>query len=178
MVDIRKFWPVAVYAIVVWANTDLITPVAFAMLGSSLWTVSAVAIVATIELVYGFWFWGWVVKQGPAIEALRERRRNAHHRGFSRLVLNGITDWVLEGVLKAYRKVKSPENGIRRHINRWGIIAVWLLGVNPVPGVPTRGPCCAFLGFYGFRKEFYHLMAANLLHVIIVMWGWGWLLGR
>lgn len=177
MADIRKFWPILVYAFAIWANTDVAVPISLGMHGPSAKLAAGITITASVELIYSFWFWGWIVKQVPEIEALRERRRGKVRSGILVSMFHGVTDWVLDGIIRGYQKATHPENGTKRHLDRWGVAAVWVLGVNPIPGLPTRGPCCIFLGFYRRRKEFLHLLVANLVHIFVVFRGWGWLLG-
>ncbi|OGN17371.1 MAG: hypothetical protein A3C88_01965 [Candidatus Yanofskybacteria bacterium RIFCSPHIGHO2_02_FULL_50_12] len=176
--DVRKFWPVVVYAIAIWANTDALIPAGLLWLGPSSELAISVSILATAELVYCYWFWHWVVSQRSEIQSFRDRRCLTIRKGIFSSVLHGIIDWVLDGVLAACRRVTNPSNGTRKHIERWGVGAVWILGLNPVPLVPTRGPCAIFLGFYGLRKEFQHLAVANFIHVILVIYGWSWVFGH
>ncbi len=178
--DVKKFWPIIVYVFATWLNTD-------AMMGASLLKnhgkipsglALAIAALATLELIYSFWFWRWVVSQGPEIQKLRDQRQGVIRKNSFWTFVHGTTNWILDGILAAYRKVTNPENGAKRHIDRWGVLAVWVAGVNPIVGLPTRGPCCIFLGFYGRRREFLHLLAANLTHIFIVKWVMAWLLGH
>lgn len=178
MADVKKFWPVVVYAFVIWLNTDFLIPVGLSLMGPSFLLTIFVLILASGELCYSFWFWRWIVRRGPEIHDLRERRRQKVRKGLFKGAFHGLVDWVLDSILRGYRKVTNPENGTRRHIERWGVLAVWAAGLNPVPGLPTRGPCSIFLGFYGFRKEFVHLLVANSIHVTFVIWGWKQLLGH
>ena len=169
--EVRRFWPVFVYAIVVWANTDVIVAMALLFKVPSDMMLFVIPPLATLELCYSFWFWGWLVQWAGELEKIREARRQLQKEGL-------LDRWVIDGILRVYRKVIHPENGTRRRIEKYGVLAVWAAGLNPVPGLPTRGPCGAFLGVFRSRRLFRHLLVANLIHVVYVICGVSWLLGR
>src|SRR3989344_3563569 len=154
--DVRRFWPVVVYGIVVWANTDVIIPFMLLMGAGPKTLLLTVPFLATLELCYSFWFWGWLVQRAGELEQVREARRQLKKEGL-------LDRWVIDSVLRVYRKVVHPENGTRRRIQKYGLWAVWAAGLNPIPGLPTRGPCGAFLGVFRSRRQFYHLLVANLI---------------
>ncbi len=169
--DARRFWPVVVYGIVVFCNTDAIIALSLLLRIPSDLMLFVIPPAATLELCYSFWFWGWLVQRAGDLEKVREARRQLKKEGL-------LDRWVIDGVLRVYRSVVHPENGTRRRIVKYGVWAVWAAGLNPIPGFPTRGPCGAFLGVFQSRRHFYHLLVANLVHVLYVICGVSWVLGR
>ncbi len=168
-----QYWPILVYGMMLPLNTDAIITIGaifFRIPKEVMWPV--VPPLATAELCYSFWFWGWwVLPQVGQLEKIREARKQLKKRGL-------LDRWVLDGLLSVYYDVVSPENGTRRRIKRWGSVAIWLAGLNPFPWLPTRGACGIVLGALRLKSGFWHLLAANLIHVIGMIYVWDWLLGR
>lgn len=171
MPAIRNFWPVAVYICMVPLNTDAIIPLGLVLGFSQDILLKLVPLLATIELCYCYWFWGWLIQRAGVLEEIRERRRR-HQQ-------DGILDrWFIDGILEMRRKALDPHNGTQKSINKYGVLAVWVFGLNPVPWLPTRAPTAAFLGATRRHREFYHLVVANFIHAASVIWAWGEILGR
>lgn len=167
-----KYWPLLVYGIIVPLNTDAIIPLGLLLKLSRETLLLIVPPLASLELCYGFWFWGWwIVPRIAHLEKVREARRQLQQEGL-------LDRWVIDRVLRVYRRTIDPQNGTRRRIKRWGIAAVWVAGLNPIPALPTRGPCGVVLGAMRLKSGFYHLLVADVIHAIGMIYGWSWLLGR
>ncbi|MEK7138270.1 MAG: hypothetical protein AAB787_02050 [Patescibacteria group bacterium] len=131
----------------------------------------SVPILATLEIYYSFWFWGWLVDCAGDLRKIQETRRELGREGL-------LDRWVVDSILSVYHNVIDPQNTTRRRIHKYGIWAVWIAGLNPIPGLPTRGPCAAFLGVFRSKHKFNHLVLANLIHTIFIVWGWSHFLER
>jgi len=166
-----RFWPIIFYCIVLWCNTDIIIPTFLLMGISKKIMLFTIPLLATIELWYQFFFWGWLVSMIGELESFRKARKELKKEGF-------LDRWVLDGIIRVYGNVINPENCTRRRIKKYGILAVWTAGLNPIPGLPTRGPCAAFLGVFKSKKEFIHLVFANLIHVMYMIYALNWILDR
>ncbi|MEK9157809.1 MAG: hypothetical protein AAB638_01335 [Patescibacteria group bacterium] len=170
MLDVKKLWPLVVYSIMIPLNTDVIIPAGIISGRSQIFLWLYIPILATVEICYSFWFWGWVVRWIVELKKIQETRRELNKAGL-------LDKWVIDSVVNVYHAVMHPENGARKNINRYGVIAVWALGINPILGIPTRTPCAAFLGIFNRKREFYHLVLANLVHVFLVLGVWDYLFG-
>ena len=167
-----RYWPLLVYGIIAPLNTDAIIPLGLLFKVPRETLLLTVPLLASLELCYGFWFWGWwIIPQVPRLEKVREARRELQQEGL-------LDWWVIDRVLRVYHRVIDPHNGTRRRIKRWGIVAVWVAGINPISLIPTRSPCGAVLGTLRLKNGLYHLLAANAIHAVGMIYGWNWLLGR
>ncbi len=166
------YWPLLVYGIIAPLNTDAIIPLGLLFKVPRETLLLTVPLLASLELCYGFWFWGWwIIPQVPHLEKVREARKQLQREGL-------LDRWVIDGVLKVYRRTINPQNSTRRRIQKWGVRAAWVMGLNPIPWLPTRGPCGAALGTLRLKTGLYHLLVANAIHAVGMIYGWNWLLGR
>lgn len=157
-----------------WLNTDLSIPVLrfFFPTGSAIIISAVVLPIATLELCYGYWFWGyWIKRRISELEKIREVRK--------RLCQEGILDrWVLDRILRIYHQTLNPKNKVHHFINRWGISFVWFVAVFLPPGTAARSGCAAVSGLFRQKKNFLHLLFANAVHVLLVVQIWEKILVR
>jgi len=172
-VTFLKFWPLLLYFGMIWLNTDFLIPIV--KVSVSLGPIALALIIiplATVELCYGYWLWGyWLRKRIGELEKFREIRRKLHQEGL-------WDRWIIDGILNTYRQTIDPNNKINQRISRWGPGFIWVVAVFTPPGFAARSGCAAFCGVFRKSRLLVHLALANVVHALLSMEIWSWILDK
>jgi len=168
-----RFWPLLLYFSMIWLNTDFLIPVVKVSFSPGPIILALIIIpLASVELCYGYWMWGyWIRQRMGELEKFREIRRKLHQEGL-------LDRWIIDGILKTYRQTIDPNNKIKQKINRWGSGFIWVVAVFTPPGFGARSGSAAFCGVFREFKLFIHLVLANVAHALLSMGVWGWILDK
>ncbi len=173
MVLALKIWPAFLYVSMLWLSTDFLIPILRSILSSSILVLCFVVLpLASVELCYGYWFWGhWIRRRVVELEKVREVRKRLKQDGW-------LDRWVVDYILATYHDIIDPDNKIRKKINGWGLWFVWLTAVFVPPGFAARSGCAVFCGLFRLKRHFRHLLLANLVHAILMVLVWSWFLDK
>lgn len=168
-----KIWPAFLYVSIIWLSPDFLIPILrFTFSSDALILYIVVLPLASVELYYGYWFWGhWIRYRVAELEKVREVQKQLKQDGW-------LDRWVVDYILAIYHSIIDPNSKILKKINKWGPWFIWLMAVFVPPGFAVRSGCAACCGLFRLKRYFCHLFLANLVHTILMVQVWNWVLGK
>jgi len=173
MSSFKKNWPFLAATAVALLNIDLIVIPFLLKAGFAGLRLFAIAsVLSTAELIFWYWFWGWLIKRVIRLKNIQESIEFGKEVG-NELKREGYADRVKSFFVQKFHWAISRKNRIARTVRTGGILSMVLIGAFPEPG--TRIVGIVFCRTAGWRTGFYFLAAGNILHLGYVIGGWSFI---
>ncbi len=173
-------WRIKCVFIVIACNVDLLIPVLkyFHMSRSALLAITIP--LATIELIYWYWFLGKVLKAMIASQAVknevafaREMQLQLTAAGIIEyLKLHALEVWttIQARIVRLHLKAIDESNWAVRLIRAYGHVAIIGISASPLPS--ERIICLIFCRSIHWYSGLCSLLVGNILHILIAYVGW------
>ncbi|MGD0977301.1 MAG: hypothetical protein ABR875_03345 [Minisyncoccia bacterium] len=162
---IWEFWPFTLLPVVYFFNIYIIavimlkrhsTDVGIIFLGACL--------LGSLDLIYHYWLCGRLGKIIKRIKSINEEVK----------LTEDAVPWIVQGLLKKHNLVTNGNHRAVNWIKRDGLIALFIIGLNPIPIFRTLIVIFAliFCRLIDWRIGFCSLLVGNIFHfgIIVVFW--------
>lgn len=166
-----RYWPVLISLTISFFNVDFVVIPFLRAHGINGATLILIAIpLATAELSYLYWFWGWLGRLLGSLQTIREDVQFSKEAVSADLAKNGFWKKAINYFAKKYKWVMNNDHRIIKWVKRGGHFSLILVGLNPEPASRLIG--VIFCRSLNWKKGFYSLAIGNVLHVLYVVGGW------
>lgn len=124
---------------------------------------------STAELVFWYWFWGWLIKKVIRAKDVRESIDFGKQIG-SELKKEGYIERVKMFFVQKFYWAINRKNRIAKMVKTGGAFSMILIGAFPEPGTRIIG--IVFCRTTRWKKGFYFLAIGNILHLSYIVGGW------
>ncbi|MBI2676632.1 MAG: hypothetical protein HYX21_01585 [Candidatus Yanofskybacteria bacterium] len=169
----KRHWQFKGALVLAALNVDVWCPV-LRWLGVGPWKIFFVLLPTALVGMLGWWaFWHWFRRKAiPEIIEENAKMQEAIKLGKkTHQVLKISGQWnLIVKFAKSFSKATDPNNRLIKWVKRYGHLAVFGLGAEPLPALRTL--CLIFCDSIGWRGGIYTLIFSDILHVAVIVWGW------
>jgi hypothetical protein len=129
----------------------------------------AASVMSTAELIFWYWFWGWLLD--AAIHAKKVQESIAFGKQIkNELIEEGYIERIKKFFINKLNGALESKSRIVRIIKAGGAFSMILAGITPEPGGRFIG--IVFCRSAHWRRGFYFLALGNILHICYIVGGW------
>lgn len=180
MQKIFWWWPLLVAAAITWPlNVSWAVMPSLLAWGVKGWTLLAIVeIMASLELTYWWWFFGWlgrsIQKLRPVKDVMDLGKEKIRDFKDDRYIRWRYLDPVKNHFLKQYDWLNDPDNAAMKWLKWGGHGMIFFFGIEPfVPGLRIVG--AFFCRLTNQKSGLITLLVGNFLHIVIMVSGWNWI---
>ncbi len=158
-------------------NVDLLCPF-LRWLGMGPWKIFLILSPTAIIGMLGWWaFWRWFRRKiipeivNKKIEESNQLQEAIKLGQETHQILKKTGQWsIIVRFAKTFAKATNPDLKSVKWVKRYGHLAVFGLGMEPLMGLRTF--CLIFCESVGWISGIYTLIFSDVLHVAVIVWGW------
>lgn len=179
MKKILELWPLVVAAAIAWP-LNVSWSVVPNLIGwgilNGFWLFVVAEVLANLELVYWWWFWGWlgrsIQKLRPIKETIAFGKETVVDLKKDNYVCGRYLDPIKNHFLKQYDWLTNPDNFAIKWLKWGGHGMMFFFGIEFfIPGLRIAGTFFCRTA-KKWKAGFATLLVGNFFHIAIMIWGW------